>query len=260
MKRIVLLLMLLSVPVGLAETTYHPVLGKIDIRALPVPVWGVLLGLVDGIFNPCALSVLFFIAAYLLSIGSRRKLLTIGVAYLLVVFVVYSLFVYLLTRVIYVTAYYIPYVQSMKYILGGIVLFLAALQLKDFFFYGKGISLEIPKFAKPHIETLTKAATLPAALLLGVLVSLVEMPCGIQFPIVYAGIVENVPDVPVVLYSLWYTFFFVLPLIVLMLAFYFGFTKVEEAEKKRLNLRKYMRLVSGIVLVFFGIAFILGWL
>jgi len=260
MKRTALLLGLLYLPVALAETSFHPVLGSINLQSLPIPLWGMLLGLVDGIFNPCALSVLFFVAAYMMGIGSRRKMLVVGIAYSFMVLFVYSLFVYLLTQLIYLTTYYMPYIQAMKYLLGGIILFLAALELKDFFFYGKGISLEIPKFAKPYIERLVKAATLPAALVLGLLVSLVEIPCAGSFPLAYAGILKNVSTSISLAYSLWYALFFILPLIALTLAFYFGLAKVEEAEKKRLNLRKYMRLVAGIVLTFFGIAFILGWL
>jgi cytochrome c biogenesis protein CcdA len=108
---------------------------------------------------------------------------------------------------------------------------------------------------------LTKAATLPAALLLGLLVSLVEIPCAGGFPLVYAGrMSKSVSGVATIFYSIWYTIFFILPLIALTLIFYFGFVKVGEAEKKRIGLRKYMRLIAGIVLIFFGTAFILGWL
>jgi hypothetical protein len=46
----------------------------------------------------------------------------------------------------------------------------------------------------------------------------------------------------------------------LTLIFYFGLAKVEETEKKRVELRRYMRLIAGIVLLLFGFAFILGWL
>jgi len=259
MKRIALMA-LLTIPTVLAQEASHPVLGTINLQSLPLAVWGIVLGLVDGIFNPCALSVLFFMVAYMLGIGSRKRLLVIGVAYSLMVFLVYFVFVYLLTQFISITVYYIGYVQLMRYVLGGIVLLLGVLEVKDFFFYGKGVSLEIPKFAKPHIERLTKAATLPAALILGFLVSLVEIPCAGGFPLVYAGMLKGSSSILTVFYSLWYTLFFIIPLIALTLVFYFGFGKVEEAEKKRVGLRKYMRLVAGILLIFFGVAFILGWL
>ena len=259
MKKIALLLFLAALPVALAQEAYHPILGNVE--SIPLILLGIFLGLVDGIFNPCALSVLFFMAAYMLGLGSRKKLLLVGISYSLMVFLVYFLFVYLLTEGISMISSYIGYVQIMRYILGSIVLILGVIEMKDFFFYGKGISLEIPKFAKPHIEMLTKAATLPAALLLGLLVSLVEIPCAGGFPLVYAGrMSKSVSGVATIFDSIWYTIFFILPLIALTLIFYFGFVKVEEAEKKRIGLRKYMRLIAGVVLIFFGTAFILGWL
>ncbi|MEM2181028.1 MAG: hypothetical protein QXP32_09475, partial [Nitrososphaeria archaeon] len=61
-------------------------------------------------------------------------------------------------------------------------------------------------------------------------------------------------------YLVWYNIFFVIPLLILTLIFYFVFLKVEEAEKKRIELRKYMRLTAGIILVSFGIAFFFGWI
>lgn len=259
MKKLVLLLLLLTIPSALAQE--HPILGEISLEKMPLVLWGVFLGLVDGIFNPCALSVLFFMAAYMLGLGSRKKLLIIGLAYSLMVFLVYFVFVYLLSQTVYIVVSYAGYVRLLRYILGSIILVLGAIELKDFFFYGKGISLEIPKSAKPHIEKLTKAATIPAALLLGLLVSLVEIPCAGAFPLVYANIVgKSMGGILAAFYSAWYTVFFVTPLIALTLVFYFGFVKVEEAEKKRLDLRRYMRLIAGLILVFFGIAFIQGWI
>jgi cytochrome c biogenesis protein CcdA len=259
MKWFALPLFLFFLPSVFAQEVFHPIVGKVE--NMPLILLGIFLGLIDGIFNPCALSVLFFMAAYMLALGSKRKLLLIGISYSLMVFLVYFFFVYFLAQGISFISQYVGYIQIMRYSIGGIVLFLAALELKDFFFYGKGISLEIPKFAKPHIEKLTKAATIPAALLLGFFVSLVEIPCAGGFPFVYAGVLsKKVSGVLLTFYSAWYTFFFIVPLIFLTLIFYFGLAKVEEAEKKRVELRRYMRLIAGIILLLFGLAFILGWI
>jgi cytochrome c biogenesis protein CcdA/glutaredoxin len=259
MKKFASLFFLLLLPSAFAQEISHPIFGKVE--NTPLILLGIFLGLIDGIFNPCALSVLFFMAAYMLALGSRRKLLLVGISYSLMVFLVYFSFVYLLTQGISLITKYVSYLLIMRYTVGGIVLFLAALELKDFFFYGKGISLEIPKFAKSYIEKLTKASTIPAALLLGFFVSLVEIPCAGGFPFVYAGVLsKKVSGVLLTFYSALYTFFFIIPLIFLTLIFYFGLAKVEEAEKKRVELRRYMRLIAGIVLLLFGLAFIFGWL
>lgn len=249
---------LLILPIALTQEFSHPFLGRIE--DMPLLALGIFLGLVDGIFNPCALSVLFFMAAYMLSLGSRKKLLLIGISYSIMVFLVYFTFLYLLTHGISLVTKYLGYVQVMRYVVGGIVLLLAFIEIKDFF-YEKWISLKIPKFFTPYIEKLVKASTLPAALILGLLVSLVEIPCAGGFPFVYAGILsKSVSGIPLFFYSVLYTFFFILPLIVLTLIFYFGITKVEEAEKKRIGLRRYMRLIAGFLLLIFGLFFIMGWI
>ncbi|MGC8812543.1 MAG: cytochrome c biogenesis CcdA family protein [Candidatus Aenigmatarchaeota archaeon] len=264
MKKIFLLLFpLLSIPTAFAQEFYHPFLGNIS--NLPLILVGILTGLADGIFNPCALSVLFFMVAYILALGSRRKILLIGFSYSIMIFLVYFSFMYLLTQAISITTYYIGYVQLMRYIIGGILTIFGVLEIKDFFFYGKGLSLEIPKFAKPKIEKLVKSATLPSAILLGLLVSLVEIPCAGAFPLLYASFINSsliagtISWAEMVFYLIWYNIFFVVPLLALTLIFYFGFLKVEEAEKKRIELRKYMRLAAGIILIAFGVAFFVGW-
>lgn len=264
MKKAFLLIPLLLIPSVLAQDYYHPVLG--DIGKLPTILIGLLAGLVDGVFNPCALSVLFFMVSYMLALGSRRKLLVIGISYSIIIFLVYFSFMYLLLNAISITTYYLGYIQIMRYILGGIITIFGILEVKDFFFYGKGISLEIPNFAKPKIEKLIKSATLPSAILLGLLVSLVEIPCAGAFPLLYTSFLNSsifvgkISWAEVILYIIWYNIFFIVPLLILTLIFYFGFLKVEEAEKKRIELRKYMRLTAGIILIAFGIAFFVGWI
>ncbi len=258
MKRVLgLVLALLLIPTAFAQNLEVPIIGKIN-ADISLPLIGMILGLLDGGFNPCALSVLFFLIAYLMTLGSRRKCLIIGLIYSFMVFLVYFSFMYGILKVIYI----IGYLELIKNMVGIVLVILGVIEIKDFFFYGKWISLEIPKFAKPTIEKLVKAATIPSALLLGFLVSLVEIPCAGAFPFVYTTLLasRNIQGIENILYIAWYNIFFVLPLITLTLIFYFGFAKVEEAEKKRIELRKYMRLVAGIVMIVLGVAMLMRWL
>ena len=229
-----------------------------QLQDLPLPLLGAILGLLDGGFNPCALSVLFFLIAYLLALGSRKKCLSIGLVYSLMIFITYFSFMYGLLNVLT----FIGYMELIKNIVAGGLILLGALQLKDFFFYGKGISLEIPKTAKPVIEKLVKAATIPSALMLGFLISLVEIPCAGAFPFVYTTLLaeRNITGIAAAACIAWYNTFFVSPLIFLTLLFYFGMAKVEEAEKSRLKMRKYMRLIAGLVMITLAIAMLMRWL
>ena len=91
---------------------------------------------------------------------------------------------------------------------------------------------------------------------------MVEIPCAGAFPFVYTTLLalRNVKGIENILYLLWYNLFFVLPLVILTLLFYFGLAKVEEAEKKRVRLRRHMRLVAGIVMSALGVAMLMRWL
>ncbi len=232
------------------DTVSIPIFGEMSLN-LPIPLIGMILGVMDGGFNPCALSVLFFLVAYLMTLGSKKKTLSIGLTFSLVVFLVYFSFMYGIINVISVVGYLgiIKRVVSVVIILAGII------EIKDFFFYGKWFSLEIPKFAKPVIERLVKSATIPSAIVLGFFVSLVEIPCAGAFPFIYLTMLaERVSGGMVVVYLLWYNVFFVLPLITLTTIFYLGWMKVEKAEESRLKARKWMRLMAGLIMIILGLA------
>ncbi|MEM5811954.1 MAG: hypothetical protein QXG91_04440 [Candidatus Aenigmatarchaeota archaeon] len=260
----IFLLAFLLISTTYAQEIYHPILG--DIGKLPIVLIGIVAGLSDGILNPCALSVLFFIVAYMLALGSRKKLIAIGIFYSITIFLVYFFFMYLLLNAISLTSYYLGYTWIIRYVLGAIVMAFGVIEIKEFFLFGKGFSLEIPKFAKPKIEKLVKSATIPSAIILGFLVSLVEIPCAGVFPLFYTSFLStsifagNLSWIEAIFYIALYNVFFVVPLLILTLIFYFGFLKIEEAEKKRVKLRRYMRLITGIILIALGFAFFVGWI
>jgi thiol-disulfide isomerase/thioredoxin len=247
----------LFLPFVLAQEAQVPLIGKIG-GETPVIILGMILGLMDGVFNPCALSVLFFLIAYLMGLGSKRKCLIVGTIYSLMIFVIYALFMFGILNVIY----YVGNLSLIEKLVGAALIIFGIIEIKDFFFYGKGFSLEIPKSASPYIEKLIKAATVPSALILGLLVALVEIPCAGAFPFFYTTLLasKGIQGIENILYILWYNIFFVFPLVILTLIFYFGFAKIEEAEKKRLELRKYMRLTAGIIMILLGLSILVGWL
>jgi glutaredoxin len=247
----------LLLPFALAQEVQVPLIGKIS-GGTPIIILGMILGLMDGVFNPCALSVLFFLIAYLMSLGSKRKCLIIGTIYSLMIFVVYTLFMFGILNVIY----YAGNLSLIEKVVGAALIMFGIIEIKDFFFYGKWFSLEIPKSASPYIEKLIKAATVPSALILGLLVALVEIPCAGAFPFFYTTLLasKGIQGIENILYIFWYNIFFVSPLVILTLIFYLGFATIEEAEKKRLELRKYMRLTAGIIMILLGLSILVGWL
>ena len=211
--------------------------------------------LVDSI-NPCAFSVLIFLLVYLMALGAKRRILKVGLTYILVVFVVYFLSGLGLFTVIQTTG-----LTRIVYTIAAVIAIIAGLiNVKDFFFYGKGITLAIPKSKEPLLQKYIHQATIPAAIVLGILVSLFELPCTGGVYLAILGLLSSkmtlLAGIP---YLLLYNLIFILPLVVILLIVYKGISP-EKAEQWRLEKRKWMRLVMGLVMITLGVVMLLGWI
>jgi cytochrome c biogenesis protein CcdA len=199
--------------------------------------------LIDSI-NPCAFGVLIFLLATMLGIASRKRALRYGLIYVLIIFLVYFLAGLGIMKIISEFSGIMNYVI----ILAGILVFIGGLiEIKDFFWYGKGVSLKIPVKMKPTLEKITKKGTLPAVILLGIIVALVELPCtgGIYLAILSLMHINKTFGIP---YLLLYNLIFVLPLIIIVLIAYFG-TKTEKIQTMVEGNKKWMRLFAGFIMI-----------
>jgi len=207
----------------------------------------IIAALVDSI-NPCAFGVLIFLLICLLNMGSAKRALKAGLLYTFVVFLTYFLAGLGLFRVIQSFSF-IPYYIYL--IAGLLVLFLGVTQFIDIYFPGKFISLRIPVKAKPLIEKMSEKATIPAIILLGILVSLFELPCtgGIYIAILTTMSINKTFAIG---YLLLYNLIFVLPLIIITLALYKG-TSLETLQRFTQHEKKWMKFASGIVMTLLGL-------
>jgi cytochrome c biogenesis protein CcdA len=205
-------------------------------------------GLLNG-FNPCALTVLLFITAILFTLGSNRKrVLLAGVIYLTAIFLIYF-FVglgVLHTITILPSSDLITNIGAMVLILLGLV------NVKDYFWYGKGFSLQMPESQLSRIADWTRKATLPASAVLGLLVGLLTLPCvgGIYFTII--GMITLTPGyVEAISYLAIYNLISLLPSITL-LYLASSRTVVKRLHDWTESKKRWMRLVAGLSMVAFG--------
>ena len=68
-----------------------PLLGKIDVKRVSLPLISISIGLVDG-FNPCAMWVLIFLISMLIGMKNRKRMWIIGLTFLIVSGLIYLLF------------------------------------------------------------------------------------------------------------------------------------------------------------------------
>ncbi len=207
-------------------------------------------GLADGIFNPCALGVMAFLVVTFISVleTNRKRIIKIGAVYIATVYITYFLAGLGILAVLQAPA--IASIKTVLFKFFAVALFLAALiNIKDFFFYGKGFSLKIPESKKETIKRLAYRSSIPAAIALGFFVSLWELPCtGETYFGILALISSLATKTQATFYLLIYNFMFILPLIALLVVMVKG-VKTERVQHTIEKNKKIMRLVLGAILL-----------
>lgn len=221
-----------------------------EVTNLTIPI---LVGaaIIDSI-NPCAFGVLIFLLAYLFkTFSSPRKILLHGLTYISAVFITYLVAGLILLPIIS----QFGRTSSIAYLVIGIILIIfGLLEIKDFFFYGRGLSLGIFSSASKRIEIIVSRVTgkLSTSFFLGVFVALVELPCT---GAVYLGVLALISlaglDGSNFLLLILYNFLFILPLIIILFLVYHS-GQTEHLENWRKKYRKHMRLAIGLLLLLLG--------
>jgi cytochrome c biogenesis protein CcdA len=207
--------------------------------------------LVDAI-NPCAIGVLILLLSVMLgNKGSAKRLVFFGGIYsasLCVTNVLAGLGVtYFFARVPLAVVEYLTIIIAIIVILAGL------LEIKDFFWYGEGVSLQIPERFTKKITASAKKLTVPGVILLGVLVAAVELPCtGAPYLAIITLLSLNF-DAQAFALLVYYNILFVAPLIVIVLVVAGG-TNISHIKKWKQANKNYMRFAIGFLLI--G----LGWL
>jgi len=218
------------------------------VLSLPTLMLVITSAAIDSI-NPCAIGVLILMVSVILGQGgSPARLLKVGLAYIFAIFVTYLLaglgLVYFFASIPIVIAEYLSVAVGMLVILAGLF------ELKDYFWYGKGFSLQIPKrFADKIHEYSTSKTTVWGVMFLGAFVAAVELPCT-GAP--YLAIITVLRiDFNAFLLMLLYNFIFVLPLLVILFMVAGG-TKINAVSKWKEESKGTMRLFMGLLLAALG--------
>lgn len=217
-----------------------------------LPTLGLIIGTaaIDSI-NPCAIGVLILMIAVILGKGTMRQMLFLGGIYVLAVMLTYLIaglgLLYFFASVPLFVTQYISITVGLILILAGLI------EVKDFFWYGRGFSLTIPAAFTNKIHKLSKNTTVPGVILLGAFVAAVELPCtGAPYLAIITILSLNFNFTAFLLLVL-YNIIFVAPLIFILILVAFG-VKLPALKKWKQDSRGYMRLFIGLMLI--G----LGWL
>jgi cytochrome c biogenesis protein CcdA len=207
--------------------------------------------LIDSI-NPCAFGVLIFLLAYLAkTVKSPHKMLLNGTIYIAAVFITYLVAGLLLLEALRA----LGKASAIAYIIIGVLVILAGLiEIKDFFWYGKGFSLAIFPSEAARIKKYAKhiGCKWYTAFLLGVFVALVELPCtGAVYLAVLTLMTQAGVTAGHVTFLIVYNIIFVLPLWLILWCVYKG-VHLKHFDEFRQKHKGLMRLATGILLLVLG--------
>ena len=217
---------------------------------------------VDAI-NPCAIAVLSLILINILVADREKskKVLFAGLTFTLAIYITYFFYGLIIIQLFKAAVEIIAGIQVYLYtILGVVAIVLGLLNMKDFFRYTPGgIATEMPLFMRPKLKKLISAATsVRGAFVIGIFVTIFLLPCTIGPYIIASGILSAIDIMATVPWLLVYNAVFVLPMIVITLIVYIGFTTVENVSGWKDKNIRYLHLIAGIIMLLLGIAMTFG--
>jgi hypothetical protein len=232
------------------ESLELPLIGEISTEDTPLVALTAMIALVDG-FNPCSLWVLTFLLGLVVHSGSRKKTAAVGLTFLTVTSIGYGAFVYGLINVFS----YVSHLMWIKVAVAAVALVFGAVNVKDFFYWNRGLSFTIPDRFKPKIarelsETVRKdslAMTLFGTAVIAAGIVLVELPCTAGFPLIYSNILAErgvQTGFALVLLGLYM-------LIYLLdeLAVFLGITYTMEKTRFEEKHGRYLKLLGGMIMI-----------
>lgn len=200
--------------------------------------------------NPCAIAVLLFLIAVLISLKTTRKrMLATGLVYIFGVFISYYLAGIGITKAIA----HFDIARQINLFAAAIVIIAAFISIKEGLYPDSAQILAIPEKTKGIFLGLMQKATFPAVFAAGILVSAFELPCTGQ---VYLGILSLMSQESMktqgYLYLFIYNLIFVLPLVLMLVATAWGLD-IEKLKNLRKDTRKTIKILIGAIMFILGV-------
>jgi len=232
-----------------------PIIGLTDIHAISLPAFTIYIGLLDGL-NPCAIWVLTFLLGLLVYSQDRRKILLVGL-----IFVVSSAVIYFIFMTAWLNLFLvIGYSRIVTISLGIAAIAMGLVNIKELFFFKKGVSLMIPEAAKPKlyrkmrsvIHQKSRTLLVLGTITLAVFVNFIVLGCTIGLPAIYTKILtmRNLPKHTEYFYLGLYNIAYVVPLAVVVGVFVFTLGHYKITQKHAILLKA----VSGSIMLLMGLA------
>lgn len=234
-----------------------PILGKIDVKKTSLTLVGIILGFIDG-FNPCAMWILLLLINMTLSINDRKKMITIGLTFIITSGIIYFLSMLGISVILDLTM-----VTIVRDLIALVAIILGIYNLYIYIKTRKNTGCHVVDkekrkgIIKKINDILSKKSSL--LMILGTIVlassvNLVELACSLGFPTIYLELlsINNIYGLAKILYLIIYIFFYLIDdLIIFLIAV---FTLKSKGISTRYN--KLVNLIGGILMILMGLLLI----
>ena len=234
-----------------------PILGKIDVKKTSLTLVGIILGFIDG-FNPCAMWILLLLINMTLSINDRKKMITIGLTFIITSGIIYFLSMLGISVILDLTM-----VTIVRDLIALVAIILGIYNLYIYIKTRKNTGCHVVDkekrkgIIKKINDILSKKSSL--LMILGTIVlassvNLVELACSLGFPTIYLELlsINNIHGLAKILYLIIYILFYLIDdLIIFLIAV---FTLKSKGISTRYN--KLVNLIGGILMILMGLLLI----
>ncbi|MDO8262735.1 MAG: glutaredoxin domain-containing protein [Gallionella sp.] len=231
---------------------------KVSLDQVGLPLFTLAMGLLDG-FNPCSMWVLILMISLLAPMNNRSRMFAIAGTFVAVQGLAYFVFMAAWLNLFLL----VGLSRVSEIIIATIALLAGAINLKDFWAFGWGVSLSIPAAAKPGIyarmRRILQAENLAAAILgtvtLAILVQIVEFMCTSGFPALFTRILtlQQLDSLSYYGYLLLYDLAYMLDDVIVLTIGVITLSQRRLQEKEG----RWLKLISGLVMVGLGVYLLL---
>ena len=244
-----------------------PIFGVIDTERGSLILTTILIAAADC-FNPCAFFILTFLLAAMLYAGSeeenkgkkRKRIILVGG-----IFVLFSALIYFLFMSLWLNVFlYAKQIVVLTLVAGIIAVFAGIINIKDYFFFQKGLSFTLSKKERfkfiNKVEKLTQIKSVYMLILgtviIAVSVNMYELLCTFGFPMVFLRILtlRSLTGFSYYSYVSLYSIVYVLPLVIIVSIFAYTLGKKEFGKD---SIRRF-KLISGFMVLFLGLILIIN--
>lgn len=238
------------------ETVSVPLLGKVDSKNVSLPLIAAIIGFVDG-FNPCAMWILIFLISMLLGSKNKKRMISLGIIFLVSSAFVYLLFMMAWLKIMISTMQ----INIIKIIIGIVALIGAIWNFKSYYDDKKkdvGCEVVDKNKRKRLIDKIKKIVSeksfIIAAIgmiILAFSVNLIEFACSAGWPVIFTEIlaINNLNKLSYFIYVLIYILLYMLDDIII---FVIAMVTLEVTGISN-KYNKYSHLIGGIMMLIIGL-------